>query len=331
MKNTLRNFLKAAFWYLMFDGLILGYVGLIPGAQLAAAQTYLSNTTLSSAVSTTATTTVKVASATGITATNTMLFVDNEGMFVNSVSGTTLSVTRGYYGGRSTTHVSGALVWFGPPPAFGWAEPAGFPSGSCTRSNQLYLPYINTDSGAISDCVGGVWVTGGNATGNYGSFFRVPLPNTGGIAYASVTTDTVVAAATSMYCTELDMQASKYTTGLGILNGATVGTDKHIVILYDGTGNLLANSAVAGATTSGANTYQTYAFTTPYFVVGPAKYYACVQSNGTPTDSLRMIPTGNQDTYTTKAVTGQTFGTIAATFTVPTTFTTVVGPRWELY
>jgi len=115
-----------------------------------------------------------------------------------------------------------------------------------------------------------------------------------------------------------------------VLNGTTVGTDKHLLILYDGTGNLIANSATAGATTSGASTYQTYAFTTPYYVVGPAKYYACLQSNGT-TDSLRMLTAGTQDNITTKAVTGQTFGTIAATFTVPTTFTTVVGPYWELF
>jgi len=296
------------------------------------AQTYLSNTTLSTAVSATnvVAPTITVASATGITAGNTMLFVDNEGMFVNAVNGTTLSVTRGYYGGRVTGHASGALVWFGPPFAFQWAFPGGYPSGSCTRSNLQYLPYINTDTGQISDCIGGVWVSGGTATGTYGSFYRVTLPYIGSVAYTSAGTNTAIAAATSMYCTELDVPASKFVTGLGVLNGATVGTDKHLAILYDATGNLLANSATAGATTSGASTWQTFAFTTPYFVVGPAKYYACLQSNGT-TDTVRMLTAGQLDNLTTKAVTGQTFGTIASSFTVPTTFTTVVGPYWELY
>jgi len=300
-------------------------------ASLASAQTIIPTTTLSAAVTTTSTTFIPVTSATGITATNTMIFVDNEAMFVNSVSGTTLGVTRGYFGGRATTHNSGALVWYATPNAFGWAAPGGSPSGSCTRANILYLPYINTDTGAISDCVGGVWVGGANATGSYASFTTVTVPYIGAVAYSSVGTSTAIASATSMYCSEIDVPASKLVTGLGVLNGATAGgTDKHLVILYDGTGNLLANSAVAGASTSGTNTWQKFNFTSTYFVVGPAKYYACVQSNGT-TDTVRMLTTGTQDATTTKAVTGQTFGTIAASFTVPTTFTTVVGPYWELY
>lgn len=313
---------------------LLALVALI-AVPSASAQTILTTTTLSAAVTATNGVPIAVTSATGITAGNTLIFVDTEAMFVNAVSGTTLSVTRGYFGGRSETHISGALVWIGPPQAFGWALPGGYPAGSCTRTalgvNNNYLPYINTDTGVISDCIGGVWVTGGNSTGSFGTFFRVSLPACGAVVYTACGTNTVVAAATSMYCTELDVPASKYATGLGILNGATVGTDKHILILYDGTGNLIANSATAGATTSGASTYQTYAFTTPYYVVGPAKYYGCLQSNGTPTDSVQMIVTGKQDNTTTKAVTGQTFGTIATSFTVPTTFTTAVGPYFELY
>jgi hypothetical protein len=323
MKNLQTQILRTFVLWLLVITVIA-----VPGF----AQTVLTTTTLSSAVSATNVVqpTIQVASATGITAGGTLLFVDNEAMFVNSVSGTILQVSRGYYGGRVTAHNSGALVWIGPPQAFGWAFPGGYPSGGCTRSAQLYLPYINTDSGAISDCIGGSWVGSGNATGSYGSFTTVTVPYIGAVAYTSVGTNTAIAAATSMYCTELDVPASKLVTGLGVLNGATVGTDKHLLILYDGTGNLIANSATAGATTSGASTWQKYAFTSPYFVVGPAKYYGCLQSNGT-TDSVRMLTTGTQDATTTKAVTGQTFGTIASSFTAPTTFTTVVGPYFELY
>lgn len=301
----------------------------------ASAQTLLTTTTLSSAVASTSSTVISVASATGITANSTVLYIADSGssgeaVFVNSVSGTQIGVTRGYQTlGKARTHASGTVVFIGPPFAFGIVQP----SGSCTRSDIPYLPAISFglegNSTTISDCVGGVWVTASSQ--NLNTFFRVSLPPTGSVAYTGTGTNTVVASPTSMYCTELDVPASKYVTGLGNLNGATVGTDKHIAILYDGTGNVLANSATAGATTSGASTWQTYAFTTPYFVVGPAKYYGCLQSNGTPTDSVRMLTTGTQDNITTKAVTGQTFGTIAATFTVPTTFTTVVGPYWELY
>jgi hypothetical protein len=338
MKNTLLKFLKAAFWYLIFDGLILGYVGLIPGAQMAAAQTLLTTTTLSAAIANSSTNTIQVASATGIVANSTVLYIADSGnsgeaVFVNAVSGTTLSVQRGYTTlGGAAPHASGTLVFVGPAIAFATSVQ---PSGSCNRAsigiNNNYLPVIAPGvfgtGTTISDCVGGKWVTG---VGSNSDFFRVSLPVCGGTAYTACGTATAIASATSMYCSELDVQASKYVTGLGVLNGATVGTDKHLVILYDGTGNLLANSATAGATTSGVSTYQTYAFTTPYYVVGPAKYYACLQSNGT-TDSVQMLTAGKQDNTTTKAVTGQTFGTIAASFTVPTTFTTVVGPYWELY
>lgn len=301
---------------------------------LLSAQTILTTTTLSTAITSTSATTITLTSATGVTAGSTVLYIadtgnSGEAVFVNSVSGTNIGVTRGYQTlGRARTHASGAVVFVAPPAAINTVQP----SGSCTRSNITYLPRISTGLGGvgtvISDCIGGVWVN--SATANLNTYFRVTLPPIGSVAYTSAGTNTAIASATSMYCTELDVPASKYVTGLGILNGATVGTDKHLVILYDGTGNVLANSATAGATTSGASTWQTYAFTAPYYVVGPAKYYACVQSNGT-TDTVRMLTTGTLDNITTKAVTGQTFGTIAATFTVPTTFTTVVGPYWELY
>lgn len=293
-------------------------------------QTYLSNTTLAAAVTTTAGTTIRVASATGITANTTLLFVDNEAMFVNAVSGTTLSVTRGYSGGRSVTHASGAFVWFGPPPAFQFATPAGYPSGSCTRSSLLYLPFINTDTGAISDCIGGVWVTGGSATGSAGQFTVQYHPNPGAVLYTGINTNGTTLAATTMYCTEIDLQQSKLATGLAFLLGTTGGTDKHISVLYDATGNLLANSATAGTTAGTASTYETLNFTSKYFMVGPAKYYGCLQTNGT-TATVRMLITSVLDGYTTKGVTGQTFGTIPATITVPTTFTTAVGPYEQIY
>lgn len=300
------------------------------------AQTILTTTTLSSAVASSSTTSIQLTSSSGLTAGASVIFVadtasSGEMMFVNAVapSGGYISVTRGYSSfGKARTHASGALVFLGPPFAFG----TDAPSGSCTRSSVLYLPDISVGLGGvgtiISDCVGGVWVQG-SGVNSAGPFFTMQVTPCS-TAYTSCGTNTAIAAATSMYCSEIDVPFSKYATGLEVLNGATTGTDKHLVILYDGTGNLLANSATAGATSSGNSTWQKYAFTTPYYVVGPAKYYACAQSNGT-TDKLQMLTTGQGDNTTTKAVTGQTFGTIAATFTVPSTFTTVVGPYWEFY
>lgn len=288
--------------------------------------TVISRTTLSAAISSTSTNTVVVASATGITANVTALFIDAEYMTVNSVNGTTLSVTRQ---GRATTHASGALVWLGPPIAFKAAVPPGFPAGSCSRTTELYLPYVNVVDGTISDCLGGVWVNGVTSP-LQNTQFRVWDENPGYVVYTAINTNGTTLGATTMYCSEVDLPANKLVTGIGILNGTTVGTDNHLVALYDASGNLLANSATAGALAAGASVFQNFNFTANYFAVGPATYFGCMQTNGT-TATVRMLTTGQQDTLLTKGVTGQTFGTVPATFTAPTTFTTAVGPYLYLY
>ena len=192
-------------------------------------QTIVPTTTLSTAVTTTGGTTVVVASATGITANNTYLYVDGEYMAVNSVNSTTLTVTRGYNSTRAATHKSGALVWNGPSTYFQWASPIGYPSGSCTRTGNI-LPWIDVNNSIISDCLGGVWVNGVNA----------PLPSavtlnayTGGTIYTSIDSTGTTLAATTMYCSEVNLPYNRYLTGIGILNGTSVATDKHLVALYD--------------------------------------------------------------------------------------------------
>lgn len=297
----------------------------------ASAQTVLTQTTLSAAVTSTSATFVTVASATGITANSTVLYVADglgELMFVNSVNGTTIGVTRGANGSpAASTHASGAIVFVAPPNAV-VSQP---PTGSCTRSNQLYLPVIALGvAGAepsISDCLGGLWVQGFTVNQTP---FRVQNVPTGGTIYTSLNSTGTVLAATTMYCSEIDLPFNKKATGLGFLLGTVGGTDKHIAVLYDASGNLLANSTTAGTTAGTASTYEQLNFTTPYYMVGPAQYFGCVQTNGT-TATMRMLVTSVNDTYLTKGVTGQTFGTIPATITVPTTFTTAVGPYEVVY
>lgn len=284
------------------------------------AATTLSRTTLSAAVSSTSNTIVVVASATGITATVTALYVDSEYMTVNAVNGTTLSVTRQ---GRGETHLSGATVWFGPPAAFKTAQPAGFPAGSCNRATELFLPWINVASGVISDCLGGVWVQGVTAP-LQNTPFRMLAPNSGGTVYTSLGGTGTAPVSGTLFCTEIDLPFNKLLTGIGILNGTVVGTDNHLVMLYDASGNLLANSATAGVLAASASAYQNISFTSTYFAVGPATYFGCAQSNGT-TATIRMITAGTQDTFLTKSIAG-VFGTVPATIVVPTTFTTAVGP-----
>lgn len=337
--------------------IILSLLAVLCLGSFVSAQTILNNTTLSASVPNTVSsastsgsmTTVSVTSATGISApaANTglnlatatsggqsYLYVDRELMDVRGVSGTTITVVRGAAGTAAASHANGAVV-FVVPAAYIWGATGGagfaqLPQGSCTRTSEIYLPRIQFNTGIISDCLGGQWVQGDSMQTTRTSGAAIYAPNPGGTIYTSLNSTGTVLAATTMYCTEIQLPYSKYATGLKFLLGTVGATDKHISVLYDSSGNLLANSATAGTTAGTASTYEALPFTAPYYMVGPAQYFGCVQTNGT-TATMRMLVTSTQDSFLTKGVTGQTFGTIPATITVPTTFTTAVGPYEEVY
>lgn len=314
---------------------LLFAVGLLLCSGFADAQTILTNTTLSAAVTTPtpgnpASRFVVVASATNINAPSstdntklTYLWVDRELMEVESVNGTTITVARGMGGTTAAPHVNAANVFVIP------ASKATFfgviPQGSCTRANELLLPRIHYATGIISDCLGGQWVQGdaSQITRTVNNLYRFPDP--GGTALTALeTAGTAAGAATEIYCTEVDIPYSMMLTGAAVLNGTTVGTNKHFIILYDSGGNVLANSATAGTTTSGASTYQKLNFTSKYYAVGPARYFVCDGLNGT-TDTIRHAVTATNDNVLGGTITGQTFGTAAA-ITVPSSFTTAKVP-----
>jgi hypothetical protein len=308
---------------------------------LSFSQTVLTNTTLAAAVGSSSTTVVNVSSATGINAPSTSdytkatyLYVDRELMDVRAVSGTIITVIRGAHGTTAAAHASGALLFV--LPAYLSINMDKIPQGSCTRGNLQALPHIHAASGAISDCVGGQWINGDasqtqRAVFGSSSVFGLRLPDPGATALTALeTAGTAPGAATEEYCTELDVPFSMLATGLGVLNGTTVGTDNHLVILRDASGIPLANSATAGAVSAGASTYQHYNFTAKYYVVGPARYFGCTQSNGT-TDTLRHAITAVNNNVIAGKLTSQTFGTIAAAPTMPTTFTTALGPYYQIY
>ena len=298
----------------------------------APAQTILTPTTLSTAISDSGGQVMTVASVTTVTGysvvAGTGVYIDKEYMTVKPlnglVSGTTLAVIRGQGGTVSAPHASGALVFFGPPNAF-YSKTALEPQGSCTRSSQIYLPYINVRVGQISDCLGGQWV---NAAGT-AARWRVYAPEPGAVAYTSINTAGTQVSNTTLYCTEVDLPGSKLLTGIALLNGTTVTTDLQYVILFDSAGNKLANSNLTGVVTGTASVYQARAFTAPFFAVGPAQYFACFQSSAG-TDTIRMTVTGTNDNLLTKGQTGATYGTIP-TFSPPTAFASAVGPYVYLY
>lgn len=336
--------------------LIPTFLGL---ASMANGQTILGNTTLSAAVGNTvssALTTgnlsvITVASATGITAPtpntsntaglatsggSTYLYVDRELMQVVGVSGTTITVIRGVGSTSSGSHASSALVFVLPAAAVAnwsggnYGQAPAVPQGSCTRTSELYLPRIQFGSGIVSDCLGGQWINGDSLQTTRQSFYRLESPTIGAVSNgAAIGTNSTVTAA-ELYCTEIRLPFGKLLTGLAPHIATTGGTDKWIVALYDSGGNLLANSAVAGATVGSANTWQASAFTTPFYAVGPAQYFGCMMSNGT-TATLDTVTTGKDDNILTfKSASPGTFGTLP-NFTAPTAFNSVSGPYLYAY
>lgn len=112
------------------------------------AQTAMTKTTLSGAVTLTQTT-IQVASATGIVApnpfggpsqtpgANTLLVIDGEAMNVEGISGTVVTVQRGASGTKQKAHDAAAVVWVGSPSVYSSA----FTQDTCTPSI-TYTPTI---------------------------------------------------------------------------------------------------------------------------------------------------------------------------------------------
>lgn len=163
---------------------------------------------------------------------------------------------------------------------------------------------------------------------NKGPLILTAIPM-GSLAFASYETNGTAPVAGTMYLTEIYVPFTQTWTGIGVLNGTTVGTDNHLVALYGADGTLLANSAVAGTLSAGASAWQDRAFTAPITLI-PGRYFLGVQSNGT-TATLRHLETALGATNSTGAQAG-TFGTVPATLTtVPVTITNAQGVISRLY
>lgn len=156
------------------------------------------------------------------------------------------------------------------------------------------------------------------AAGFRSHFESVPI---GSVADASMGNDTAMVAGTILWA-EIYLNEDCTITGIKILNGATVGTDKGIAALYSSSGNLLASSALAGTLTAGANAIQDYTLTAAYSAKR-GRHWIAYQSNGT-TDTIRTIAASTFINCLTATATGA-FGTLTP-LAVPTTFTANKGP-----
>ena len=318
--------MKTKFTYLLMVVLLLAF-GLVDNSL---AQTAITATTFSAAVTNSATR-VAVASATGFTASSGtvtyVLFADREAMRITAVSGTTISVERGWGQTVQTAHISGAAVYVGRAGAANADGSGGpfvgnSPAGACTRANVLTLPLINIANGKMYNCFSnGQWYEQtlpdsvlDITPSTVAKYCTVPI---GQVAYGSVGTD-AVSVAGSVYVASLWVPESFLSTGATLLNGTTAGTDKLIYVLYDAGGAKLANTAVAGTTASGTDAFQGIAWTAPQVVTGPARYFLGLQVNGT-TTKKRTVATVTNTTLVGNSRTG-TFGTLPA-ITVPTSLT----------
>lgn len=153
--------------------------------QATATSLILTATKLSAAVTSTASTSFTLASSTGVTATSTILYVDDgtggngEAVFVNAVgSGGQVSVTRGYNGSHAANHLSGSVVLIGPAGG-GFVGQGPFvskdPSGACTSATS-WTPTVNILGGADGQVGGSQWICSSVSQSWVPGFFNTKRP-----------------------------------------------------------------------------------------------------------------------------------------------------------
>ena len=174
-------------------------LGLLAVAFAFAQQNTIVQTSLSAAITATQTS-FAIASATGVSApsfssgtTGSNLYIVDPGqnkgelVAVKSISGTTVTVSRGQLAGsRASAHVSGAMVLVATAP--NWFVTSD-PQGACTTASTYATPVVNVQTGAQWICSSKTlsWVPG---WGN----FAVPAQVTTATATASAAGATAIAA-----------------------------------------------------------------------------------------------------------------------------------------
>ncbi len=329
---------------------VLAFVA--PPAALATTnggQVDTTSTTLSGAVSPNVTAQWCLASATGVvlpslsgSTSGSMFVVDKEAVQVTSQgsSSTCYNVKRGQLGTSANwAHASGATVWVGGAAIGSGDNSRPFtgvfttypPVGPCTASLQYSLPVVVTGTpeqiyqGQIYYCTAGVWTAG------FSQFYQPKLYSafTTFAPPTAITNTSTSQIAGDIWFSQLDIPVNTTVTGACVLNGATVGTNKWIVALYDGSGALIANSDLAGTTTATASKYQCIAFTATRAIQGPGTYFLAAQTNGTTDNFQTYAANGAPTNYGTNNKTGA-FGTLTA-ITPTTTFAADKGPIGFVY
>lgn len=135
--------------------IVLGLLVALALVSPVSAQTYLTSTTNSAAISASQTT-FALASTTGVAAGG-ALYIDREYMSVRAVSGLNVTVVRGQAGTTANAHTATRTVIVIPAAAVPTVVTATDPTpitgvGGCTPSAHRYLPIINVTSGNVWTC-----------------------------------------------------------------------------------------------------------------------------------------------------------------------------------
>lgn len=155
---------------------------------------------------------------------------------------------------------------------------------------------------------------------------RVANIPVGPVARASIGTDAASTAGT-VYFADMYVPEPMTVTGIGVLNGTVVGTDKVIVAIFDEAGTRLGTSALAGTLSASADAFQQIALTAP-ISIPRGRYWIAFQVEGT--TAAHQTIAANTYLNSTGSVAG-VWGTIPATITPTTTTTADVGPIGYLY
>jgi hypothetical protein len=160
--------------------------------------------------------------------------------------------------------------------------------------------------------------------------FAPRLCHTGGVpAQISTEGTDLTVVVTELYVAEVFIPANCTVTGVAVLWGsATEGNAK--VMLFDASGTRLAISATTDVSGFTVDSYGSrIAFAAAYDAKGPATYYVGVIADNTG----NRINTHILGSFGAGKITGLVYATESgyATITVPTTFTTGLGPIASLY
>lgn len=124
---------------------------------------------------------------------------------------------------------------------------------------------------------------------------------------------------TEAYIGEIFVPYGCVATGIAVFNGSDV-TGNMTLAIYNASGTLVANTLAAGTAGSGTDAYQLVPFTAAVKLTGPATYYI-VSTYSSATARYNTFAVGK---FGCSKATGLTFGTLPATITPPTTFTTAL-------